>query len=167
MILVLGKAGSHRAPNLGCMGAESPGWLDVSPKNSSWDMMHELACCRDEAANHQLPIATGFWIIQTVSTEECLSLTKLDADSLLYLLSHFGCDSHTVHMFTQRHLLPPLTSTVKSSLFTLAHSSPFSLAARLHQCHANILVILTMAGLLPDRPCLIVKWFQKLPYSIQ
>ena len=32
---------------------------------------------------------------------------------------------------------PPLTSTVKSSLFTHVHSSPLSSAARLHQCHAN------------------------------
>ena len=40
-------------------------------------------------------------------------------------------------MLTQWHLPPPLTSTVKSSLFTHAHSSPLSLAARLHQCHAN------------------------------
>ena len=34
---------------------------------------------------------------------------KLDADSLLYPLSHFECDSHKVYML-------PLTSTVKSSL---------------------------------------------------
>ena len=34
-------------------------------------------------------------------------------------------------------LPPPLTSTVKLSLFTHVHSSPLSLAARLHQCHAN------------------------------
>ena len=58
--------------------------------------------------------------------------TKLDADLLLYLLSHFECDSHTVHMLTQQRLQPPLTSTVKSSLFMHAHSSPLSLAARLH-----------------------------------
>ena len=32
---------------------------------------------------------------------------------------------------------PPLTSIEKSSLFTHAHSSPLSLAAKLHQCHAN------------------------------
>ena len=32
VILVWGKARSHRAPNLGCKGAESPGWFDVSPK---------------------------------------------------------------------------------------------------------------------------------------
>ena len=32
---------------------------------------------------------------------------------------------------------PLQTTTVKSSLFTHAHSSPLSLASRLHQCHAN------------------------------
>ena len=39
-------------------------------------MMHEQAHCHDEAANHQLPIAAAFWIIQIVSTEECSSLTQ-------------------------------------------------------------------------------------------
>ena len=62
---------------------------------------------------------------------------KFDADSLLHSLSHFVCDGHTIHMLTQWRLLPPLTRTVKSSLFTHAHSSPLSLAARLHQCCAN------------------------------
>ena len=49
MILVLGKARSHRAPNLGCMEAESPGSFDVLPKNSARDVMHD-----------QLPIAAAF-----------------------------------------------------------------------------------------------------------
>ena len=40
-------------------------------------------------------------------------------------------------MLTQWHLPPPLTSIVKSLLFTHAHSSPLSLAARLHWCCAN------------------------------
>ena len=31
---------------------------------------------------------------------------KFDADLLLYLLSHFECDGHTVHMLTQWHLPP-------------------------------------------------------------
>ena len=62
---------------------------------------------------------------------------KFDADSLLYLLSHFECDGHTVHMLTQWHLLPPQTSTVMPSLFTHAHSSPLPLAARLHRCCTN------------------------------
>ena len=43
---------------------------------------------------------------------------KFDADSLLYSLSHFECNSHTAHMLTQLHLVTPLTCTVKSSLFT-------------------------------------------------
>ena len=63
--------------------------------------------------------------------------TKFDADLWLYLLSHFECDSHTVHILTQWCLSPPLTSTVKSSLFTYAHSRPLSLDARLHWCHSN------------------------------
>ena len=58
--------------------------------------------------------------------------TKFYADPLLYLLSHFQCDSQTVHMLTQWCLQPLLTSTVKSSLSTHAHSSPLSLAASLH-----------------------------------
>ena len=62
---------------------------------------------------------------------------KSDADSLLYLLSHFWCVSHTVHMLTQQYLPPPLTSAVKLSLFRQVHSSPLSLAARLHWCCAN------------------------------
>ena len=62
---------------------------------------------------------------------------KFDADFLLYSLSHFECDGHTAHMLTQWCLLSPLTSTVKSSLFTHVHSSPLSLAARLHGCHRN------------------------------
>ena len=62
---------------------------------------------------------------------------KCDAYSLLYLLSHFEWDGHTVHMLTPQHLPPPMTSTVKSSLFTHVHSSPLFLAARLHWCHTN------------------------------
>ena len=75
--------------------------------------------------------------------------TKFDADSLFYSLSHFECDSHTVHMLTQQCLLSPLTNTVKSSLFTHEHSSSLSLAARLHNVAQTVLVILTMAGLFP------------------
>ena len=63
-------------PNLGCKGAQSPGWFDVSPKNSAGDVIHEWVCCHDEAANHQLPIAAAFWIIRIVSVEECSSLVQ-------------------------------------------------------------------------------------------
>ena len=63
--------------------------------------------------------------------------TKFDTDSLLYSLSHFECDGHTVHTLTQWHLLLSMTGTVKSSSFMHAHCSTFSLAARLHQYRAN------------------------------
>ena len=63
-------------PNLGCRGAESSGWFDVSPKNSARDVMHEQARCCNEAANHQLPIAAAFWTIQIISMEEYSSLTQ-------------------------------------------------------------------------------------------
>ena len=62
---------------------------------------------------------------------------KSDANFLLYSLSNLKWDSHTVHMLTQLRLPPPLTSSVKSSLFTHVHSSPLSLVATLHRHCAN------------------------------
>ena len=73
---VLGKARSHRAPNLGCRETESPEWFNVSPKNSAQGAMHEWVHCCDEAANHQLVTAVDFWIIQIVSGEECSCLMQ-------------------------------------------------------------------------------------------
>ena len=66
--------------------------------------------------------------------------------------NHFECDGHTVHMLTQWCLPPPLTSTVKVSLFTHAHSSPLSLAAGYTDASQTVPIILIMAGLFPDRP---------------
>ena len=66
----------HRAPSLGCKGAEPPGWFDVLPENSAWDKMHGQAHCHDEAANHQLPTTAAFWIIWIVSPEECSRLMQ-------------------------------------------------------------------------------------------
>ena len=108
VILVLGKARSHRVPNLGCSRTESPGWFDVSPKYSAWDMMHERTYCCEEAANHQLPIAAAFWIMWIVSAEECSSLMKkLNADSLLYSLSFWTRWPHSPHA----HSTVPTTPT--------------------------------------------------------
>ena len=87
-ILVLGKARSYRAPNMGCRGAESPGQHDVLPKHPAQDVMHEWACCCDEAATHQWPIAAAFWIIQIVSVEEC--------SSLMLNLMQICCSTHSV-----------------------------------------------------------------------
>ena len=124
VVLVLGKARSCRAPNLGCSGAESSVRFDVLLKHSAQDVTYKQTCCRDEAANHQLP--NNF-------CEGTLKLNaKFDADFLLYLVSYFECNGHTVHMITRRCLWPPLTITVKLSLFLHVHSSPLSFAARLH-----------------------------------
>ena len=86
--IVFEKARSHRMPNLGCSGAESPGWFDVSPKISAWDVMHEQAHCCDEAANQWLPIAAAFWIVWIIPTKECSSL----AQNLMQVC----CSTHSV-----------------------------------------------------------------------
>ena len=70
--------------------------------------MHKRAHCRDEAANHQLPIAAA----SSFPGGKFKLNTKFDADLLFYSRSHFECDGHTVHMLTQWHLLPPVISTV-------------------------------------------------------
>ena len=103
-------------------------------------MMHEWACCCDKAANHQLPIAAVFWIIQIVSVEESSNLTqnlmriRCSTQSVILnaIATQYTCALNGIY-----HSTPPLTSTVKSSLFMHVHSSPLSLAARLHRCHTN------------------------------
>ena len=77
--------------------------------------------------------------------------TNFDGDLFLYLLSHFERDSHTVHVLTQWGLLPPLTSTVKLSLFMHAHSSMLSLAATLHWCHTNHFHCITNGWTFPSQ----------------
>ena len=155
VILVLQKARSCRVPHLGCRVAESPGWFDVSPKNSAGDVMHERAHCGDEAANHQLPIAVAFWIIGIVSMEKCSSLTQnmmqihcstpsviLNVTSTHYTCSLKGIyrphwllrwSRHCSHMHIPVHSpsLPEYTDVVQT-----------------------ILLILTMAGLFLDRSCI-------------
>ena len=153
MILVLGKARSHGVPDLGCRRNKSPGWFDVSPQNYAWNVMHEQVCCHDEAANHQLSIATAFWIIWIVSTEECSSLMQnlvqihccthsviFNATATQYMCSLTGISCphwlvqwscHCWHMYIPVH--PPWLPGYVSVPQT-------------------VLVILTMAGLFPDRP---------------
>ena len=64
-------------------------------------MMHEQVCCYDEAANHQLPIASLPSHPNSFHRAMFNFNTKYDTDLLLYSLSRFQCDSHTVHMLTQ------------------------------------------------------------------
>ena len=82
--------------------------------------------------------------------------TKFDADSLLYSLSHFECDSHIVYMLTQRCLLPPLTSTVKSycSRTCIPVHSPW-LPGYINFAQ-TVLVTLPMAEIFLDRPCILI-----------
>ena len=87
--------------------------------------------------------ALSWWSCQSPVAHSCGLLNhpnsvhgvmfKLNAkfDSLLYSLSHFECDGHTVHMLTPWCVPPPLTSTVKSTLFTHEHSSPLSVATKI------------------------------------
>ena len=136
MILVLGKARSHRAPNLGCRGTKSPGLFDISPKNSAQDVIHEQVHCCDEAASQSL-VAHSYSLLNHLNSF-CRGMFKLkakfDADSLLHSLSYFEATQYTCSL---NSIFCPQTSTVKSSLFTHAHSSPLSLASRLHQCCPN------------------------------
>ena len=136
MISVLGEVRSHRVPNLGWSGAESSGWCSVLPKK-----LHKMWCMSGHIVMTKLPI-TSCPQLQPLKHPNSfrrgmLKLNvKFDAGLFLYPLSHFECNSRTVHMLTQRRLAIPLTSTVKS-LFTDVHSSPLFLAARLHRCHEN------------------------------
>ena len=107
VILVLGKARSHGAPNLGCRESESPGWFVVSPKDSAQDVMHKRANGCHEVANHQLSIAMALLNHPNSFCRGMFNINaKSDADVLLYSLSHFECDGHTVHVLTQWHLPP-------------------------------------------------------------
>ena len=56
-------------------GLSHLGNLMFHQKNSAWDMMHEQEHCCSEAANHQLPIAAAFWIIQN---SFCREMSKLN-----------------------------------------------------------------------------------------
>ena len=136
-ILVWGKARGCMLQSLGSRRAELYGWFDVSPKNCTrldpwagtllWWSCRSLVAQNHDLLNHPNTFHRGVFKLNA----------KSDADLLLYLLSHFECDSHMVHILTQWSLPPPLTSTVKSSLFTHAHSSPLFLAAKLHWCRSN------------------------------
>ena len=98
VILVWGKARSCRVPNLGSMGAESPGQIDVLQKHSARDMMHERVHCHDKAANPQFPIAAAFWTIWIVSMDKCSSLTQN--------LTQIHCSTHSVILNAMTTLHP-------------------------------------------------------------
>ena len=80
------------------------------------------------------------WVIAAHAPQAYTLIGSRTGDPLVLRpgsLSHVECEGCTVHRLTQQHLPPPLTSTMRPSLFTHVHSSPLSLAARLYQCCAN------------------------------
>ena len=148
-----GKTQKSQGDKSGLWGAESPGRLDVSPKNSAQDMMHERACCCDEAAHHQLPIATGFWIIWIVSMEESSSLTQnwmqiccsTHAVILNVTATQYTCSLNSIY---RPHWLVQWSH--HCSHMRIPVHSPW-LPGYIHVAQ-NVLIIVTMAGLFPDRP---------------
>ena len=144
-----------------------------SPENSARDMMHERVHYCDEAANHQLPIAADFCIIQIVSKEECSSLMQNPVQIPCPTCSVILNTTATQHKYSlngiyHSHLLSTVKLSFlicsqmlyhwaippppKLSFFIHVHSSPLPLSARLHPHCANCSCYLTMAGLFPDRP---------------
>ena len=115
---------------------------------------HELAHCHDEAANHQLPIAAAFWIIQIVSTEECLSLMQN--------LMHILCSTRSVIL----HAMATQDTCSLNGIYL-----PHWLVQWSHHCShmripvyspwipgyinvtQTIIIVLTVGGFFLDRPC--------------
>ena len=160
----LGKRQKSQGTKSDRSRAESPGWFDVLPKNclrhDAWAGVLSWWSC-------QTPLAHGRGLLNHHNSF-CGGMFKLnkkfDPDSLLYSLSHFECHGHTVHILTQQCLPPLLTSTVTSSLFTHVHSSPLSLAARLHQCHANHSHYINNGWTFSKQMLYIVKWLVSLTF---
>ena len=75
--------------------------------------------------------------------------TKFDADLLLYFLSQFECNNHTVHVLTQQCLSLPQISTVKLSLFTHALIPVHSLWLPGYINVKQTVIILMTAGFFP------------------
>ena len=108
VILVLGKARSHRAPNLGCRRLSHLGDFMLPQKYSAWDVMNEwVHFIHDEAANHQLPIAAGLLNHLNRFHREMFKLdAKSDADSFLYSLSFWMWQPHSTHAHSMASTAP-------------------------------------------------------------
>ena len=117
--------------------------------------MHEWTHCHDEAANHQLLTAAGPCTLLCGFCRGRFKLnTKFDADLLLYSLSHFECDDHTVLMLPQQHLLSPqlVQWSCHCSRMSIPVPSPW-LPGYINV--VQTIVILTIAGLFLDRLCIL------------
>ena len=97
VILVLGKARSHRAPNLGCRGTELPGRFGVSPKNC----MRRDVCTGTLWWSCQSPVAHSCGLLNypnIVSTEEWmfkLNINKICADYTCSVILNMTATQYT------------------------------------------------------------------------
>ena len=94
-----GEREGHETPICGCVSRTSYWGPGPQPRNVPWVGIEQVT----------------LWFCR-------LALNLLSYTSQRPF-SHFECGGHTVHMLTQRYVLLPLTSTVKSSLFIHVHSS--------------------------------------------
>ena len=76
---------------------------------------------------------------------------KFEADLLLYSLSHFECEGHTIH--THGHSMTSTAPTDQCSEVVIVHTCAFqfTLLGSVDVLQ-TVLIILTMAGLFPDTP---------------
>ena len=114
--------------------------------------MHEWVCCHDEAANHQLPIAAAFWIIQIVSAEECSSLSKIWC-RLVALFAQSFWMQWPYSTFSVNKVYCPHWVVQWSHHCSCMHipvHSPW--LSGYTDGLQTILVILTIVGLFPDKP---------------
>ena len=116
-------------------------------------MRREWAGTHDEAANHQLPIAAAFWIIQIVFTKEC--------SSLMQNLMQICCSICSVILNALATLYTYSFNNVYCSHWLVQWSLPCSpMHIPVHSLWLpgyidvvqTILIILTMAGPFLDRP---------------
>ena len=119
-------------------------------------MMHEWVCCYDKAANPQLPIAAAFWIFWIVSTEEWSSLTQN--------LMEIRCSNHsailnamaTQHTLSLNGVYRPHWLVQWSRHCSHMHIPVHSPWQPGYTDVTETVVILTMAGIFPDRLCVCI-----------
>ena len=108
----------------------------------------------------QSPVAHIYGLLNHLNSF-CRGMFKLnaksDADLLPYSLNHFEHNGHTVHMLTQQCLLPHwlVQWSHHCSLMCIPVHSPWLPGSIIS--HKQF-IILTMAGLFPDRPHHITIW---------
>ena len=127
-------------------------------KKTTWDVMHEWACCRVVTANHQLPVAVAFWIIWIVSAEECSSLTQnlmqihwsICSVILNVMATQYTCSLNSIY----RPYWLVQWSRLCSCMCIPVHSP--GLPAYISDTQ-TVFIILTMAGLFQERPCILNK----------